>query len=520
MQQTNLTAGRQLQRTVPLASPASAPRTNRIEAPVADLIAALLEGLKIESVSYCHWKSNWRIDDWLAGDGDLDLLIAREDVSKFHSVLAQIGFRKALVSPSDELPGIANFYGYDSGLGSFIHVHAHYQLVLGHDASKNYRLPVERDVLESARDHGPIKIPSPEVELAIFIVRMMLKYSAIERFARFTLRRSNDSEVRRELSFLRLRIEEHTFRNVIERLLPTVRPGLIDECQRALLKGDSTLKLVGLRRRLESDLDSYSRLSPLHEGGRRVSAYASAFMRKIGLRGSKRKTLESGGSLIAFVGGDGSGKSSCVKDIGSLLGKKFKTLTAHLGKPPKSALTLLVIGAIRVRRYIGAFKSLLLTGSVEKTDSFQPKIDFLQRIRWLALARDRYRLFRKVRRYADNGGIAICDRFPTDNLNLMDGPRIKESLGGRSPTPIEARLIASEESFYQRIAPPDQLIVLRVDPDIAVRRKKDEPERHVRKRSREIWNANWKGTPAKVVDAGRPWNDVVRKVRQLVLEEL
>ena len=170
MQQITLRLGAQSRRTAPpvdaLLDPmvAHEPEVLYGAAPPSRLILSLLSELEHEGISYCHWKSNWRLDDWLRGEGDLDLLVARADVEKFAYVLARNGFKKALVPRRIDLPGIVNFYGYDEQLQKFIHVHAHYQLVLGHDASKNYRLPVESRVLESARLHGPIQVPAPEIE--------------------------------------------------------------------------------------------------------------------------------------------------------------------------------------------------------------------------------------------------------------------------------------------------------------------------------------------------------------------
>ena len=33
------------------------------------LITDLLASLDENKIQYCHWKSNWRIDRWLGGDG-------------------------------------------------------------------------------------------------------------------------------------------------------------------------------------------------------------------------------------------------------------------------------------------------------------------------------------------------------------------------------------------------------------------------------------------------------------------
>lgn len=528
MQQINLQLGTSLRRTAPPASPAFNSPSVEIEPDEtacpgrSELTALLLSALEREKVSYCHWKSNWRIDEWLAGDGDLDLLVERRDLNVFAFVLARLGFKKALVPPRADLPGIVNFYGYDAGLRKFIHIHAHYQLVLGHDASKNYRLPIERSVLASSRLQDSIRQPSPEMELAIFIVRMTLKYSAPEYLARRAT--GNLGELRRnirnEYHFLSDLIDPIRFGDTIRQILPTVDPRLLNDCGRALLLDMSAARMSRLRRKLERALESQSRTAIVRERSKRAVKAVSAAVVKMRLKTPNRKRLESGGSLVAVVGGDGSGKSTCTSDLHRWLGKRFETHLVHLGMPPKSALTIASIGGVRLQRLHAAVWGFFRGRAPESFDPFNPDINLIQRIRWLCTARDRYRLYKKLRRFASNGAIVLCDRFPTGKLSRMDAPRIERSLDGRQPTRIERFLIEKERSYYQRILPPDQLIVLRVEPEIAIERKLDEPTEHVSIRSKELWDANWSDTHAKLVDAGQPREKVIDEVRSLVWAEL
>jgi thymidylate kinase len=77
-----------------------------------------------------------------------------------------------------------------------------------------------------------------------------------------------------------------------------------------------------------------------------------------------------------------------------------------------------------------------------------------------------------------------------------------------------------ESSYYDRIAAPDLLIILRVNPATAVRRKPDEPEPYVRERARLVADIDWSRQRAQVVDAERPLRDVVRVIREHVWEAL
>jgi hypothetical protein len=76
-------------------------------------------------------------------------------------------------------------------------------------------------------------------------------------------------------------------------------------------------------------------------------------------------------------------------------------------------------------------------------------------------------------------------------------------------------LEAAEARYYERILPPEALFVLRVDPEVAVLRKPEEPASYVRARGRVIWEADWSGTEARVVDVSRPLPDVLDDLKAL-----
>jgi thymidylate kinase len=81
--------------------------------------------------------------------------------------------------------------------------------------------------------------------------------------------------------------------------------------------------------------------------------------------------------------------------------------------------------------------------------------------------------------------------------------------------------VSLERRYYESFTRPDVLVVLRVDPDVAVERKRhEEPPEFVRPRSEEIWRTDWSRTSALVVDSGRDLREVERDVRHLVWSRL
>ncbi|MGI0013972.1 MAG: hypothetical protein ACREBU_11105, partial [Nitrososphaera sp.] len=147
------------------------------ERPALNLIFNVCQALAEGDITYCHWKSNNALDRSASGDNDLDLLVSRTDEPRFTEVLSRLGFKHATAPAEKDMPGVLNYYGYDAEADKLIHVHAHYQLIVGHDMTKNYRLPIERPYLESAVQGDLFKVPAPEFEFIVFVIRMILKHS-------------------------------------------------------------------------------------------------------------------------------------------------------------------------------------------------------------------------------------------------------------------------------------------------------------------------------------------------------
>src|SRR2546426_9153641 len=75
------------------------------------------------------------------------------------------------------------------------------------------------------------------------------------------------------------------------------------------------------------------------------------------------KHFAHGGTVIALLGGDGAGKSTCARELADWLSDEFGLLTAHLGRPPRLLLTLVVDAVFRIGRRLGDRKSTRLNSS-------------------------------------------------------------------------------------------------------------------------------------------------------------
>jgi thymidylate kinase len=481
-------------------------------------IFKLCELLRTEQINCCHWKSNAAINRSATGENDLDLLVYRRDIQRFTELLCQLGFKEANVLPDEKLPGIRDFYGYDETTARLVHVHAHFQLVLGHDFTKNYHLPIERAYLESAVEGDLFRIPAPEYEFVVFVIRMILKHSTLDAIIMGHGKLS--SSERRELEFLLNPITLEKSRGVLEQYLPFIEQELFDACVRSLKPGCSLWKRIWVGQQLQNVLRCCARRSQMKDVllklWRRVE-YPVLY--RFHVRKDK-KCMANGGMLIALVGGDGSGKTTAVNNLLVKLSEEFNVKKIHMGKPSWSLATILIRGIIKIGRSLG-FYPFVNEGTEPSLDTNFPLFPgYPWLIREVCTARDRYLDYRRARRFASNGGLVICDRFPLSQIKIMDGPQVERVTREIEPNGFIKLLAVIEHHYYQQILLPDLLIVLRVDPEICVQRKTDETPDSVRSRSQEIWNIDWCGTPACIIDGSQSQTKVMSDVMNVVWSNL
>ena len=496
-------------------------KTSRFEA--LELIRSLCQALNEGRVAYCHWKSNEALDQSAKGSNDLDLLIGRDDAQLFEEIIARLGFKATHLPRWKQLPGVLDWYGHDEASGKLVHLHAHYQLTVGDDMTKNYRLPIEEPYIASAQSGALFKVPLPEFEFAVFLVRMVLKHCTWD--ALLMLQGSLSSSEQRELSYLTERVDVDRMWALMTKHLPFVPRALWDRCLLALQPGASVPYRAKTACLLERYLAACGRRPWLADIYLKIWRRIRSLLRqKLFRRGPIRVQPSAGGTLVALVGGDGAGKSTAASHTVRWLAKEFQTVGMHLGKPPRS------LSSTAVRRLMGIAatvhkspdsSALALRQSLAAPDPKGMSVRHHARLVWEVLtARDRYRAFRRARRLASNGVIVVCDRFPLPQIKIMDSAvsalAVDVSRGG-----LFRYLARLERRFYDRISYPDLLVVLRVHPDIAVQRKiGEESESYLRPRSEEVWHVDWQGTPAVVIDAGRPSADVLSEIRSLVWSRL
>jgi thymidylate kinase len=482
------------------------------------LVVALCDALRTGGVHYCHWKSNASIDRSERAESDLDLLISRGDAARFEEILRALGFKQGQQAPRRRLPGLFHAFGLDEASGALVHIHAHYQLVLGDDTTKNYRLPIEDAYLASAYQGDVFKIPAPEFEYVVFVLRMVLKHATWDAVA--TGKGALSAGERDELAYLTERVDADRARALVREHLPFIAPKTWDACVAALREPTRSPSRIRAARRLEVALSGQSRRSPnLDPFVRSWRRAETAVTRRVRRAPMRRSRIDRGGAVVAIVGADGAGKSTAVAEVVAWLARDLDVLAVHLGKPRRSLTSKLVDLAWRgaTARSGEAAKGPSPLSDAEPMTGRR----LLKLVRKVLISRDRYLEYARARRFAAEGGIVVSDRFPLPEITRMDAPATASIPTARASSPAVRLLARLEERYYSRIGRPDVLVVLRVEPNLAVKRREGiESEPMVRERAEEIWELQWGDVPAVVVDASLPKDEVLARIKAAVWERL
>lgn len=483
------------------------------------LISELLKRLEDEGISYCHWKSNTAMEKTLTGENDLDILVAKPDEDRFVSVLSRLNFIRVIAPNESWFPGITNYYAYDADGDRVVHVHLHDRLVLGYDLIKNYHLPLEKDFLERAEKSQGLNIPPTELELITLVIRLVLKRRLLARLTDLffilgkpkkllrdifnTGRGDIPPSAQAELEDLQARSSIVKIEHCLKSVFPFLPRDLYLICLASLSADAPRFAWLTAGRRLAKVLKPYRRHSLaatcLLTASRAFGLRLGGLARRLGWRAHRRNRIAHGGKIIAFMGGDGSGKTTNIERFNSWFGNWFEVGTLHIGKPQKG---ILWYGA-------GAFLKL------RKLVCRIPSDDFHNAVIHLMIARYRYKTFRKAVRLRSRGVLVGLDRFPLPGMELMESPQIRRLFG---TVGIFSYLSRIEEAYHEKIRGADKIIVLMLDPKNAHQRRPEDNQAVLSLRLSEIWDRKWPNGFARLIDAEMPLNEVVKNVRITIWE--
>ena len=138
------------------------------------LYRKLFDILRREDIFHCSWKSNNLLNEFLNGNGDLDLFVDLEQKANFEAAVRQLGFIEVSSFVSN-FPYVTHYIGFDSESRKLAHIHVYYKFVTGESNSKNYILPLENLIKKHNASVRRITVPITELQKFIYLLRFFIK---------------------------------------------------------------------------------------------------------------------------------------------------------------------------------------------------------------------------------------------------------------------------------------------------------------------------------------------------------
>ena len=394
----------------------------------------LVSKLRIEGVVYCHWKSNEHLEEGMLGLTDLDMLFDRASAVKLARVLSDSGYKRFAATPGRSYPGVEDYLGFDTETGRLIHLHLHYELTAGEKHLKGYHLPWEDWVLSTRRfdERGQVYVADPNVEMLLLLVRSLLKIRLRSRLIGVLGRRYFRGGELVEYRWLKERIQADRLAGLAQTLLGEGAARRIVE----IVGGEPSLRqLVGLRRAARPILALYRTYGPVEARTRRwvreLLWLRSALGRTLTHPAAPlSRTNPRGGLMIAFMGPDGSGKSTVVRGLVKWLSWKIDARPVYFGSgdgpasllrwPLKLALKAVQkVGLLRAGGQSAAAGREKASGGVSGSGLGR----YARPIWALVLAFEKRRTLRRAWKGRNLGLVMICDRYPQYQvMGFNDGP--------------------------------------------------------------------------------------------------
>lgn len=481
---------------------------------MVELVERLFGAWNEHRIRYCHWKSTDHLDATMQGRTDIDVLVDARQANLAEVLAVRAGYERFETDVLRTYPGVLDYVGLDEEAGRWVHVHLHYQLVLGDRWVKATWLPLEESVLERASfdENYSSYVVDAHDELYMFCARMALKH-----WWPFSLK-----YVLREFEHIRGRIAASSVdsRDYPASLRTLAR--LVDYARTENAPSRRVLnKLAQKTARSLSVIGRYGRarfkvLSIL----RKMYRYWVEFRRRILKNfGVGRRKLPTGGKIVAFVGIDGSGKTSAVRRTEEFFAQQMNVTRVFLGSGQSGAswyrkLAFAIFGTRAKWKGHQAVRQ-------NTEEHNKNKIPWYYAL-WVLLAvRDKKKNLRRAIAARANASLVVSDRWPQRQIHAtFDGPR----LSGREGLSGLAQYVADQEEEVielSRIARPDLLLRLRVSGSEAYSRKPGEFDlTEAEKNARLLDDIQWEAKHVVDIDADLPIDEVDKQIRSAIWKVL
>jgi len=413
-------------------------------------LLSLLERLNRENIKYVSWKNNHELKESTLGLSDLDVYVPASDREGFLRVLASVNAIK-VASYVAKFPHVEHFYIYDGGT-KFFHLHVYFKIITGDSWLKEYELPLGDFFIENRVQDLDTKvwILSPECQKYVFYIRHGVKCSSITGrilyLREFKSYSAEYERLNRELSKSHL----------------VADPLRLDVDYDALgMKNKLNIANYQAGARVRGALNRYRRFGVVTGKIKVFKSFSKRLVNRLFLK--RNKVMPARGIIIAISGVDGSGKSTMIDTLGTILRSFLTVKNIQLGKPYGRLLERLI------HKSNDKYSKL---NNGPKNNKGNRRYGVMASTRSAVLAYLRCREAKKAVRLIKKGFVVVSDRWPSLINGKMDGPKLQDSSFDRKQL-FQRLMQRIEHYYYSKIPKADVVILLSVSLDSALRRNSE-----------------------------------------------
>lgn len=465
-------------------------------------------------VRYCHWKGNANLKNGFEGTSDLDILVSIEDKTKAEKIMQKAGLIEFRTQYTSQIPDVFDWLYFDAISGILCHVHLHYEMIAGKSGVMEYNLPFLSIAFNNRLYNNTYSLYTinPSVELIVLFTRIGLD-SMGKKIQKSKSGYVLSKKTIKEIEYLKRLAEEKTvikilndyFGNYAAKVNKLINKEALSSSDIIFLRSVCPIIFKSCKRYgfFKTYLMSFEKKA--------VSNFIKIFRNKISGVVITKKTPKNGyGLVIAFLGQDGSGKSTVSEDIEKWLTWKIDAKRFYMGSGdhwnPWQKSMLHIIPNIPIFKPLRGLISLSLT---------------------MSLANEKLNVIKKAQNYKNRGGIALFDRFPQIAYKgINDGPRIRVKympmFGNGMIKPIVEWLANREEKKIEMACnmSPQIVFKLMLSPEESMRRKPFEKYNEVKKKHEIIKHLEFPDSDVYTIDATQQYEEELVQIKRIIWQHI
>ena len=494
-----------------------------------DVYKKLFHDLNKSEIRYCHFKSNDHLAAGLDGLTDLDIVLHPDDATKFLIILLSHDFKRTEAGFGVKNHFREGYLGFDVASAKLVYIDLHYFIVIGRSRIREYVLKeFSFDLLNNRTldKKSNVFISSPEFEFFLLMLRASLKIRFRDVIKTWSGISFFDYSWTEQHNWLRSRSSLPDLENIVAKYFDAKSTRLVMK----MFSQYPTNKLLFLNKSLINkhfySSRKYGEVTTI--GGMLLKELngALSYLNRTLLSHAlpvNRRYLSKGGKVVAFVGVDGSGKSTQLRTVSDVFAWKLDLATVYLGAGDGKASWH--------RSILIKAKSWLIRNNYQNTHVYQSEkkrkkniFGVFARIVWaISLLLEKNVKLKKYHRVSKRGVLVLTDRYPQINVrNFNDGPLLNDYLNLSKNTWLK-KLAEYEHNIYsgQKYGSPDLLIKLLVDPNVSIERGEEASVDYLKRRMKAVDAIDFKNSCKVVtIDASGPVEQVTRDISREIWKVL